>query len=69
VKSGPESEAASSSASEPKLPGEFVSEDMRADCARFLHDLRARAVLRRKSHLTGDWLTPSAVKRDARKDP
>jgi hypothetical protein len=24
------------------LPGEFVSEDMRADCARFLDELRAQ---------------------------
>jgi hypothetical protein len=26
---------------EPELPGEFVSEDLRADCARFLEDQRA----------------------------
>ena len=26
---------------EPELPGEFVSEDLRADCARFMEELRA----------------------------
>ena len=26
---------------EPELPGEFVSEELRADCARFLEELRA----------------------------
>ena len=26
---------------EPELPGEFVSEELRADCARFLDELRA----------------------------
>jgi hypothetical protein len=30
----------------PELPGEFVSEDMRADCARFLSELRALIGLR-----------------------
>jgi hypothetical protein len=54
VKSGPEPEATSSPA-EPELPGEFVSEAMRADCARFLHDLRARTAIRRESRLAGDW--------------
>jgi hypothetical protein len=55
VKSGPEPEATSSPAAEPELPGEFVSEAMRADCARFLHDLRARTTIRRDSRLAGDW--------------
>ena len=41
MKSGPEPEAGLSPGSEPELPGEFVSEDMRADCARFLGELRA----------------------------
>jgi hypothetical protein len=63
---GPEHEAASPHAAEPKLPGEFVSEDMRADCARFLDDLRARGALRRESRLTGDWLPARAVKSDSR---
>lgn len=26
---------------EPELPGEFVSEELRADCSRFLEELRA----------------------------
>jgi hypothetical protein len=26
---------------EPELPGDFVSEDLRADCVRFLEELRA----------------------------
>jgi len=33
-------------ARESELPGEFVSEDLRADCARFLEDLRARIGVR-----------------------
>ena len=36
----------------PELPGEFVSEELRADCARFLEELRAlvrhRTELRRE---------------------
>ena len=31
---------------ESELPGEFVSEDLRADCARFLEDLWARIGVR-----------------------
>jgi hypothetical protein len=41
----------------PELPGEFVSEDLRADCARFLDDQRAR--IRRRSELPSErafWL-------------
>ena len=33
---------------EPELPGEFVSEDLRADCARFLSEQRAVIGLRRE---------------------
>ena len=33
---------------EPELPGEFVSEDLRADCARFLSEQRALIGLRRE---------------------
>jgi hypothetical protein len=69
MKSGPEPEAASSAAPEPELPGEFVSEDLRADCARFLDDLRARTALRRESPVDGDWLAARAVQRDGRKNP
>jgi hypothetical protein len=57
VKSGPDPEAASSPSPEPELPGEFVSEDMRADCARFLDELRA--LVRRRRELpeeTSAWV-------------
>jgi hypothetical protein len=33
---------------EPALPGEFVSEDLRVDCARFLNEQRALIALRRE---------------------
>jgi hypothetical protein len=33
---------------EPELPGEFVSDDLRADCARFLSEQRALIGLRRE---------------------
>ena len=33
---------------EPELPGEFVSEDLREDCARFLSEQRALIGLRRE---------------------
>jgi hypothetical protein len=39
--SGPSEEPESSRACEPKLPGDFVSEDLRDDCARFLEELQA----------------------------
>ena len=68
MKSGPKPEAASSAAPESELPGEFVSEDLRADCARFLDDLRARTALRRKSPLVGDWIAARASQRDGRKN-
>jgi hypothetical protein len=48
VKSGPRSEGRSSSSPEPELPGDFVSDDLRADCARFLDELRERVQLRRE---------------------
>ena len=56
MKSGPEPEVGSSS--EPELPGEFVSNELRADCARFLDELRA--VLRRRRgepDEQGAWLS------------
>ena len=46
--SGPEPEAGSSPMPTPELPGEFVSEDLRADCARFLEEQRARIRHRRE---------------------
>ena len=51
--SGPEYEAARE-----QLPGEFVSEDLRADCARFLEELRV--VISRRSEVSeGPWEGPS----------
>jgi hypothetical protein len=67
MKSGPEPEP--SAASKPELPGEFVSEDMRVDCARFLDDVRTRTALRRESPLGGTWLPMRAVQRDSRRNP
>jgi hypothetical protein len=33
---------------EPELPGEFVSDDLRSDCARFLDEQRRRVEIRRE---------------------
>jgi len=41
VKSGPSESADSSPSPEPRPPGEFVSEELQIDCARFLDELRA----------------------------
>ena len=43
--SGPDPQERPSSP-EPRLPGDFVSEDLRADCARFLEQLRKLVELR-----------------------
>jgi hypothetical protein len=53
VISGPEYGAAPE-----QLPGEFVSEDLRADCARFLEELRA-VISRRSEASEGPWVGPS----------
>lgn len=68
MKFGPTPEDASSSAYEPQLPGEFVSEDLRVDCARFLYDVRKRAALRTESPVSGYWLPAHALQRDSRKN-
>ena len=47
VSSAPSHAAGSSSSPEPELPGEFVSEDLRADCARFLSEQRRLIGFRR----------------------
>ena len=55
---GPSHAAGSRPTPEPELPGEFVSDDLRNDCARFLDELRRRVELRRE--LTPDnpaWTT------------
>lgn len=57
--SGPEPETSPPATPQPKLPGEFVSEDMRVDCARFLHDVRRRTALRRETR-SGHRLQPGA---------
>ena len=48
MSSGPNGGAGSRPSPEPELPGEFVSEDLRADCGRFLDELLARVELRRE---------------------
>ena len=48
MNSGPSHAAGSPSPPEPELPGEFVSEDLRTDCARFLDELRRLVGLRRE---------------------
>ena len=45
---GPSHAAGSPPAAEPELPGEFVSEDLRVDCVRFLNELRRLVGLRRE---------------------
>ena len=45
---GPNQAAGSGPTPEPELPGEFVSNDLRNDCARFLDELRRRVELRRE---------------------
>jgi hypothetical protein len=37
---GPKPSAGRPPSPEPELPGNFVSDDLRADCERFLNDLR-----------------------------
>jgi hypothetical protein len=46
--SGPNGGAGSQPSPEPDLPGEFVSENLRADCGRFLDELLARVELCRE---------------------
>ena len=46
---------------EPELPGEFVSEDLRADCARFLSEQRALIGLRRELLPENDPLVPGGA--------
>jgi hypothetical protein len=45
---GPSDAAGSPPSPEPDPPGEFVSEDLRNDCARFLDELRRLVGLRRE---------------------
>jgi hypothetical protein len=54
---------------EPELPGDFVSEDLRADCIRFLEELRA-LIGRRAELLAGStgWV-PEGPRRDGSEHP
>ena len=45
---GPSDAAGSPPMREPEPPGEFVSDDLRNDCARFLDEQRRRVELRRE---------------------
>jgi hypothetical protein len=45
---GPNHAAGSPPSPEPRLPGEFVSDDLRNDCARFLDELKRLVELRRQ---------------------
>ena len=45
---GPSHAAGSPPTPEPALPGEFVSDDLRSDCARFLDEQRRLVELRRE---------------------
>jgi hypothetical protein len=48
MNSGPSNAAGSPPSPEPGLPGEFVSEELRTDCARFLDEQRRLVGLRRE---------------------
>ena len=57
MNSGPSHAAGVPSSREPELPGDFVSEDLRTDCARFLEEQRALIALRRElTPETGAWV-------------
>ena len=45
---GPSHTGGSPPSPDPELPGEFVSDDLRNDCARFLDELRRLVELRRQ---------------------
>jgi hypothetical protein len=45
---GPSHAGGSSPSPDPELPGEFVSDELRNDCARFLDELRRLVELRRQ---------------------
>jgi hypothetical protein len=51
----------------PEPPGEFVSEVLRTDCARFLDELRAQIGRRRERPESTGWV-PSRVSDPARPD-
>ena len=57
MKSGPSPEAGPSR--EPEPPGEFVSEELRTDCARFLDELRALLRIRHeRPRERAGWVPP-----------
>ena len=46
---GPSHAGGSPPSPDPELPGEFVSDDLRKDCARFLDELRRLVEVRREA--------------------
>ena len=53
---GPSEQPKKPAAGRPELPGEFVSEELRADCARFLEDLRALVGHRAEPSARAGWV-------------
>jgi len=54
--SGPGNQAESGPEREPTPPGEFVSDELRDDCMRFLDELRSQLHRRDESRREADWL-------------
>ena len=61
---GPGQEAEPSRLRDPEPPGEFVSEELRADCARFLDELRNQLDRRAEPAEASGWV-PAPPHRDA----
>jgi hypothetical protein len=55
VISGPGNQSQMPFARQPEPPGEFVSEELREDCMRFLDDLRTQLHRRVEPDEQGDW--------------
>jgi hypothetical protein len=56
VISGPGNQPESSYARQPEPPGEFVSDELRDDCARFLDELRTQLHRREEARPDGSWV-------------
>ena len=54
--SGPGNQAESAPDHEPAPPGEFVSNELRDDCARFLDELRSQLHRRDESRREAEWV-------------
>jgi hypothetical protein len=59
VISGPGNQAESAPERESAPPGEFVSDELRADCARFLEELRSQLDRRDEARLEDGWIPAS----------